>query len=133
MWFYAGELHREDAPAIIRADGIQEWYWHGQRHRNGDLPAIVFPDGIRMEYYKYGKWHRGGDLPAIIFDHRNMSWYKHGYLHRDGDQPAVLLNNDYEWYQNGLMHRDGGKPAAIWPSFGVRWAHHGMIYAEIKI
>lgn len=33
-----GVLHREDDPAIERADGHKEWWLHGQRHRE-DGPA----------------------------------------------------------------------------------------------
>lgn len=29
-WNY-GQLHREDDPAIVRADGAEEWYLFGQR------------------------------------------------------------------------------------------------------
>lgn len=40
----AGELHRLDGPAILRANGIRYWYKNNVRHRI-DGPAIEFPDG----------------------------------------------------------------------------------------
>jgi len=32
-----GQLHREDGPAIEWADGVKEWYWAGQRHREDGI------------------------------------------------------------------------------------------------
>ena len=41
----AGELHREDGPAVIRAVGTKEWYHNGLHHRE-DGPAVEFPSGM---------------------------------------------------------------------------------------
>jgi hypothetical protein len=56
------ETHREDGPAIIWANGNQQYYQHDQLHRT-DGPAEVFWDGD-CSYYQYGKLHRI-DGPAI--------------------------------------------------------------------
>ena len=45
------ERHREDGPAVERADGSKEWWLNGKRHRE-DGPAIEHPDGT-----KYWYWH----------------------------------------------------------------------------
>ena len=92
----AGELHRSGGlPAVIRADGIQEWYQNGERHRVSG-PAIVFADGAEM-------------------------WYQHGKLHRDGDQPAIVSpNGDREWWQNDKRHRTAG-PAFTNPNGYQEW------------
>jgi len=41
-----GELHREDGPTVIFADGYQLWYLNGRRHRE-DGPAIIWKKGGR--------------------------------------------------------------------------------------
>jgi len=50
MWYYMGELHREDGPAAIYCDGTQEWYYMGKRHRT-DGPAVIHPDGTEEWWY----------------------------------------------------------------------------------
>ena len=39
--------HRENGPAIERADGHKEWWQNGQRHRI-DGPAVVYADGSKV-------------------------------------------------------------------------------------
>ena len=38
--------HRENGPAIERADGHKEWWQNGQRHRT-DGPPIEYADGSK--------------------------------------------------------------------------------------
>ena len=47
-----GQLHREDGPAIERADGSKFWYRNGQFHRD-DGPAIEYANGAK-EWYLNG-------------------------------------------------------------------------------
>ena len=46
-WWQNGKLHREDGPAIVRTDGYREWWQNDQRHRI-DGPAVVGPNGLRL-------------------------------------------------------------------------------------
>jgi hypothetical protein len=49
-WFNdRNELHREDGPAIVWANGDTVWYRNGQMHRE-DGPALELADG-RKEYW----------------------------------------------------------------------------------
>ena len=50
-WYYnsAGQLHRDEGPAIERADGTRYWYQNGLRHRT-DGPAIEWCDGDKWWY-----------------------------------------------------------------------------------
>lgn len=57
-----GDLHRENAPAIERADGAKEWWINGRLHRE-DGPAVECADGYK-------------------------AWYLNGILHRE-DGPAI--------------------------------------------
>lgn len=43
-WFRDGEFHRDDGPAVERANGSREWYRDGKRHRE-DGPAIEWAGG----------------------------------------------------------------------------------------
>ena len=49
----AGQLHREDGPAIVRKDGSMAWYRNDLRHRE-DGPAIVLANGNK-EWYLNGR------------------------------------------------------------------------------
>ena len=40
----AGELHRDDGPAVEWASGTESWYQNGLRHRV-EGPAVEYPDG----------------------------------------------------------------------------------------
>ena len=45
-----GQLHRENGPAIERADdGDKEWYLNGKYHRE-DGPAIEWANGTKVWY-----------------------------------------------------------------------------------
>ena len=52
----AGQLHREDGPAVVWRDGSLEWYHNGLRHRDVG-PAAEYPDGTRL-WYLNGRPHR---------------------------------------------------------------------------
>ena len=45
----AGELHRDEGPAVEWADGTKLWYQNGQLHRT-DGPAIEWWDGDKRWY-----------------------------------------------------------------------------------
>src|SRR5436190_22048359 len=53
IWYKNGIVHREDGPAVERANGTQEWFFDGVRPcENG--PAVIFPDGGR-KWFQHGK------------------------------------------------------------------------------
>ena len=72
-WYNSdGLLHRDnDLPAVIKANGYQEWRINGALHRDNDKPAIIYPDSSQ-EWYINGKRHRDNDLPAVIADGHNF-------------------------------------------------------------
>jgi hypothetical protein len=91
-------LHREDGPAVERANGYKEWYLNGKFHRE-DGPAIEWADGYK-EWYLNGKLHRE-DGPAIDYTNGYKAWYINNKLHRE-DGPAIeWTNGDKEWHVNG--------------------------------
>lgn len=74
-WFCKGQLHRNDGPAVERADGTKEWYRNGLIHRE-DGPALERPDGSK-EWYRFGLLHRE-DGPALEFADGTKEWYRDG-------------------------------------------------------
>ena len=97
-WYLNGKIHREDGPAIERAYGDKEWYLNGYRHRE-DGPAIELANGTK-EWYLNGKYHRE-DGPAFEGSNGTKEWHLNGKLHRE-DGPAVEYADGHkEWWLNG--------------------------------
>ena len=69
------KLHREDGPAVERADGRKEWFINDQLHRE-DGPAFEWTDWGK-EWYINGKRHRE-DGPAFEGANGSKSWYING-------------------------------------------------------
>jgi hypothetical protein len=80
-WYNSNKsLHRENGPAVIHADGTQQWYVNGKWHRT-DGPAMIYPDGAQL-------------------------WYINGDLHRK-DGPAYISASGYkEWYVSDIQYFD---------------------------
>ena len=76
-WYYnsAGQLHRENGPAVEWDNGAKRWYQNGQLHRT-DGPAIIWSDGVK-EWYQNGQRHRT-DGPAVEWWDGGKSWYING-------------------------------------------------------
>ena len=71
-WYHNDKCHREEGPAIERADGTKWWYFNNQLHREGG-PAIERANGTK-EWYLNNKCHRE-DGPAIEWADGDKSWY----------------------------------------------------------
>ena len=74
-WFWKGQLHREDGPAIEWSDGSKEWWRNGQRHRE-DGPAREPADGSKA-WWRNGQRHRD-DGPAIEYASGKKEWWRNG-------------------------------------------------------
>ena len=70
-WILNGKLHREDGPAIERANGDKVYYINGKKHREGG-PAVERANGDKL-YIINGKTHRE-DGPAIEWTDGDK-WY----------------------------------------------------------
>ena len=71
----AGELHRDEGPAVEYANGRKEWYQNDHIHRiNG--PAIEYPNGNK-EWWQNGQRHRV-DGPAITRADGSKAWCING-------------------------------------------------------
>ena len=68
-------LHREDGPAIERANGTKMWWVDGKRHRE-DGPAVEWSNGTKS-WWVDGKRHRE-DGPAIERYDGTKEWWVDG-------------------------------------------------------
>ena len=82
-----GPIHRLDGPAVVSADGTEDWYQDGKLHRDPDPET-------------------GEELPAVIRPNGGKYWYKHGLLHRL-DGPAVVEPEQHEiWIKDGVWQKE---------------------------
>ena len=82
-WYQNGKLHRDDGPAVTYKDG-EEWYQNGELHRE-DGPAVT-TNGQKLwcikRWYKDGNRHRDGDRPAMIMANGIFAWYKNNISYK---------------------------------------------------
>jgi hypothetical protein len=108
VWWLGSWMHRgNDLPAEV-LPALSSWYKRGVLHRDGDQPALIFEDGLRL-YYQNGVLHRDGDLPARENDIKGgiTIWYRNGKRHRDGDKPAYISrDNNHIWYKEGIKIKE---------------------------
>lgn len=123
----AGQLHRENGPALILKDGTEKWYCKGKLHR--DLgPAAIHPHGLR-EWYQHGVrhrdtgpafemgpeehiWFQDGKMCMIDYADGTREWYKDaGCLHREHGPAIIHADGRQEWYKDGILWPEG--PAIV--------------------
>ena len=68
----AGQLRREEGPAIVYKDGTEKWYQNGVLHRE-EGPAIIYSNGTKI-WFKQGKRHRT-DGPAAEYYNGAVNWF----------------------------------------------------------
>lgn len=97
-----------------------------------EYKVTVDSDGVERWYNKEGKLHREGNKPAVIWPNGDyMLYYFNGELHRE-DGPAVdglKIGNTEEWWVNGKHHREDG-PAVTWASGTKQWWFNGQLHRE---
>lgn len=70
LWYYKGELHRDEGPAIECANGDRFYYQHGKLHRV-DGPAVIRANGDEQYYIMGTRVHppaKRAKIEFIIFD-----------------------------------------------------------------
>ena len=95
-----GKLHNTQGPALIYADGSEEYHVNGKLHRL-DGPAVKWVNGA-FAYYKDGVNHRIGG-PAIKWKNGTEFWYVEGKLHREFGPAVTHENGTKEYWINGNM------------------------------
>ena len=101
-----------DEELVIEKNGRKIWFkiWFKknkkvkERHRDGDLPAIIREgqDGACF-WFQDDKLHRYDDKPAAIYPTGKKVWFQRGFVHRDGGLPAVVnADGSEEWWMDGV-------------------------------
>jgi len=106
MWHKNGKLHRKNnKPAIIRHCSKEKysysWFQNTEdfigNHQKGFPVEEYFIDGLR---------HRDYDLPAVVFEKGHSYWYQNGLMHRDNDRPAIINGEFLFYYKNGVKYKE---------------------------
>ena len=98
-----GQRHREDGPAVERANGYKAWFLNDKLHRE-DGPAVEYANGTKS-WFLNDKLHRE-DGPAIEYADGDKAWYLNDQLHRE-DGPAVeCADGDKSWWLNGVEYSE---------------------------
>ena len=84
----AGQVHRDEGPAVEYWDGAQEWYQNGRLHRTNG-PAAVYADGDK-HWYQNGVRHRT-DGPAIEWGDGTCEWYLQGVRYTKFEYHTALI------------------------------------------
>ena len=83
----AGQLHREEGPAIVYNDGTEKWYQNGKLHRDAG-PAIEYASGVK-EWRINGQRHRDAG-PAVIWANGRKEWYYKGVRYEKSDYDNII-------------------------------------------
>ncbi len=118
--------------ALTAPDGTIRYFVNGALARDGDLPAVEYPDGSVVFYVENPK--RGGfgqrlsvehrtAGPALIRSNGDQMFYHLGKLHRDPDEgPAVILHTGVrKWFKDGECLRVERPQSSTLPSPSI---HH---------
>ena len=120
----AGELHREEGPAVEFVNGSTAWYFHGKQHRT-DGPAVEF--GNYKVWYFHGQYHRT-DGPAILHQNGDKEWLQFGEKHRTDGPADERANGNKEWWWRGLRHRADGPAFEGADGSRLEWWRHGRLH-----
>lgn len=83
----AGDLHRDEGPAVEYANGTKEWCQNGLHHRDNG-PAFITARGTR-KWAINGRLHRT-DGPAIEWSDGGREWWVGGVKYTEQEYYALL-------------------------------------------
>ncbi|MBL4898528.1 MAG: hypothetical protein JKX76_02645 [Colwellia sp.] len=120
-----------EGPAVIRADGVMEYFENGMLHRpSTEGPAVIFPNG-NLLYFENGMLHRSStEGPAVIcicgdgeggdFDSgiNNSEYHQYYDEHRFDECYHNFIvthwnSGDRLYYFNGEHHRPSSEGPAV--------------------
>jgi hypothetical protein len=124
-WWHHGQRHRENGPAII-SRGFSGWWYRGKNHRLGG-PAMLHVHATNATKYK----DHSGNIQESIVEIKSELWKVDGKFHR-ADGPAMeLYDGTKKWYQHGQLHRVDG-PAVV-NNYLQRWYIHDVCSREMRV
>jgi hypothetical protein len=95
----AGQIHREDGPAIEYDNGSKEWYIRDRLH-NENGPAIEYVSIGGKQWWIHGQFHRV-DGPAYEYTNGDKIWFVYGRRHRVDGPAYEYTNGNKEWWVYG--------------------------------
>ncbi len=112
-WMKHGELHRNDGPARIWADGDVDWFKHGKPYRTDGGPSGVrYLDGhIRLHP---NTMRNDIDHPSFMSTCGAIEWERHDKTHRIGGPASIHVQGVIRWHVHDKCYRKDG-PARIQP------------------
>ena len=103
FWSKSGKYHRKNGrPARIRHVGAHTitdvFTGNPGLYNNSNSPE--------KEYYINGERHRDGDLPAVVFasSKPHLYWFENNKLHRNNGKPAIINGNFLHYYKEGQLY-----------------------------
>ena len=103
--FWIIKMLKLTSDGLKTANGTIIYAKDGLKHREGDEPAIIYPDGT-VEFWIHDELHRDGDEPAEIYADGTVRYFKRGKQHREGDEPAEIWpDGTVEFWINGKFIR----------------------------
>jgi len=105
-WYYEGERHRYDGPAVEHRNGGREWWIFGAKFFIKETEyCTTITNKSKVLCSIFGK-------PSVVWNNGTKEWHYFGELHKE-DSPAVIYpNGDYEHWQHGKRHKLDG-PAVV--------------------
>lgn len=99
---YGAVYYKENGPAVIQADGTQEYYVNGRKSRVGE-PAVVGLNGYQ-EFWTNGVLGRK-EGPAIVYGDGGEDWiYDKVYHRKDGAARTFADGTKHYYYQGKRVH-----------------------------
>lgn len=108
MWHKNGKFHRKHGkPAIVRSNIHDTYYPIGSEYLNIVDSVTSLNKGFPIEeYFIDGLRHRDFDLPAVVYDENHAYWFVDGVFHREFNKPAII-NGDFSfYYKNGKKYKE---------------------------
>ena len=99
----AGQLHRENGPAVEYDSDSKAWYQNDIRHRE-DGPAVILKTGSKL-WFQNGELHRT-DGPAVEWSDGGREWWIHGVQYTESEYCLQLKTLEHTCLlkQNYLKH-----------------------------
>lgn len=103
IWYYNGEIHRDDKPAVTIFHNYKVWYKHGKTHRDNE-PAVEWDltNGYNDGFIKLWERPRHRAIKDMVSITDYKIWYKDGLLHREDGHAFIDNVGVGHYYINGI-------------------------------
>lgn len=97
MWFQHGRLHRDNGPALTK-QLFRRTYIHGLSWNHRESSTAYLNEPVQLQvWYNGGRIHREDDLPAVVYSDGLCAWFRNDKCYRRGHESAVEWTYDYKY------------------------------------